>query len=83
MSIKCPNCNHTIFDDYKCPYCKYVIHPKTNNYKKEIYDYLKADYIKSKNKAITIKNGMSRYNKSMKEIKEIVDYIADEKFETK
>lgn len=38
MSIKCPNCNHDIFDDYKCPYCQYVINPKPNNYEKEIYD---------------------------------------------
>ncbi len=78
MSIKCPNCNHSILDDYKCPYCKYVINPKPNNYEKEIYEYLKADYVNSRNKAVTIKNGMNRYNKSMKEIKEIVDYIADE-----
>lgn len=78
MSIKCPNCNHDIFDDYKCPYCQYVINPKRNNFEKEIYEYLKADYVNTRNKAITIKNGMSKYNKTMKEIKEIVDYIADE-----
>ncbi len=78
MIIKCPNCNSDTTDDYKCQYCKYVIKPKANNYEKEIYEYLKTDYLNSRNKAITIKNGMAKYNKSMKEIKEIVDYIANE-----
>ena len=78
MTIKCPNCNRDTPDDYKCQYCKYVIKPKPHNYEKEIYEYLKADYLNSRNKAITIKNGMKKYNKSMIEIKEIVDYIADE-----
>ena len=78
MIIKCPNCNRDTPDEYKCQYCKYVIKLKPNNYEKEIYEYLKTDYLNSRNKAITIKNGMQKYNKSMKETKEIVDYIADE-----
>lgn len=75
---KCPNCNRDTFDDYKCQYCKYIINPKVNNYEKDVYEYLKTDYLNSRNKAITIKNGINKYNKSMTEIKEIVDYIADE-----
>lgn len=62
--IKCPNCNRDTFDDYKCQYCKYVLKPKLNNYEKDVYEYLKVDYINCRNKAITIKNGMNKYDKS-------------------
>lgn len=81
MLIKCPNCNRDTFEDYKCQYCKYVLKPKTNNYEKEVYEFLKEDYINSRNKSITIKSGIKKYNKSLEEIKEIVDYIADEIYE--
>ena len=62
LLIKWPNCNRDTFNDYKCQYCKYVL--KTNNYEKDISENLKADYINSKNKAITIKNGINKFNKS-------------------
>lgn len=79
--IKCPNCGKKVFDDYQCGYCKFVLNPKENHFDRDIYQFLYDDYLVSKNKAITIKNGTSKFHKPMEEIKEIVDFIANKVYE--
>lgn len=77
--IDCPICKKRIFEDSDtCPYCKLNLKNKENNFDKTIYDFLYQEYNNTKNKSQTIKTGTQKFNKSMKEIKEIVDYIADE-----
>ncbi len=79
--VKCPNCGKETFDDYKCGYCKYVLRKKENKFDTEMYSYLYEEYFQARNKAQVVKKGMSKFNKPMQEIKNIVDYIADEVFE--
>lgn len=75
----CPNCNKRIFiDSIKCPYCKLELIKKENNFDKELYEYLYNEYNLTKDKQKTIKFGMQKFNKSMIEIKEIIDYISNE-----
>lgn len=81
MMIKCPNCGKKTYDEYKCIYCNYTLNQKTNKFDPNIYGYLYDDYVKSNNKAITIRNGVAKFCKPMSEIKEIVDFIADEIYE--
>lgn len=81
MTIKCPNCGKTIFDGDKCSYCKFELKEKDHNFEPTIYKFLYKDYLISKNKAATIKKGVAEFNKSMSEIKQIVDFIADEAYE--
>lgn len=76
--INCPNCNKRTFSDNKeCIYCKYIL-KEENNFDKNIYNFLYNEYIKSKNKPETIKIGMEKFNMNMTDIKEIVDYIAEQ-----
>lgn len=76
--INCPNCNKRTFSDNKeCIYCKYIL-KEENNFDKNIYNFLYNEYIKSKNKPETIKIGMEKFNMNMADIKEIVDYIAEQ-----
>lgn len=81
MLIECPNCGKKTFDDYKCSYCKYVLKHKANDFDPIIYKFLYDDYTNTNNKAISIKNGVAQFNKPMSEIKEIVDFVADEIYE--
>lgn len=81
MMINCPNCGKRTFDDYQCCYCKYILKKKENNFNPVIYRYLYDDYVHSDNKAVTIKNGIAKFNRPMSEIKDIVDFIADEIYE--
>jgi len=79
--IECPNCKKETFDDDKCQWCKYSLKEKENQFNKEIYSTLKDNYVVNLNKQEAIKLGMSKFNLSMNESKEIVDYIADEHYE--
>ncbi len=79
--VKCPNCKNDSFDDYKCSYCGYILKEKDNPYDKNIYNDLKNEYIKNKNKPELIKYGQNKYNLSLQETKEIVDFVADELYE--
>lgn len=78
---KCPHCGNETPDNEKCTYCKFVLKKKTNNFNQEIYAFLRSDYLQTRNKAVSIKNGMQRFGLSMKEAKEILDFIADEVYE--
>ena len=73
--IECPNCKKETFDDYRCQWCKYVLKEKEHQFDKEIYNTLKENYISNLNKQDSIKLGIEKYNLSMSESKEIVDYI--------
>lgn len=79
--IVCPNCGKRIFDDDKCGFCKFVLKEKKHNFDSEVYQFLYDDYVNTKNKADTIRTGIARFQKPMREIKEIVDFIADEIYE--
>lgn len=82
--MKCPNCgkelNETFFTD-KCPYCRFLLKKKEHPFDRDIYDFLKNDYLETRNKADSIKNGMARFGISTGEAKEILDFIADEVYE--
>lgn len=54
---------------------------RENNFDKNIYDFLKNDYLQTRNKAVSIKNGVKRFGISTKLAKEIVDFAADEVYE--
>lgn len=81
MGIICPNCGKESIDEEKCAYCKYPLKKRENPFDMEKYQYLKEEYLKTNNKAAVIKNGMKHFGMSMKETKEIVDFIADEIYE--
>lgn len=76
--IECPNCGKKTFDDEKCKWCNYTLKEKENNFDKETYTYLKNEYITKKSKPEAIKLGMQKFNLSLLETKNIVDFIADE-----
>lgn len=39
---------------------------RENNFDKNIYDFLKNDYLQTRNKAVSIKNGVKRFGLSTK-----------------
>lgn len=79
--IICPNCGKKTFDDYKCQWCQYTLKEKENQFDKEIYQYLREEYKKNRNKINTTKIGMEKFNMSLQESRNIVNYIADEIYE--
>lgn len=79
--ILCPNCGKETFDNERCIYCKYTLKEKNNNFPKDIYQYLKDDYLKTRNKAQTIQNCRRKFGLSLLDCKKIMDYIADEQYE--
>lgn len=79
--IICPNCGKKTFDEYKCQWCQYTLKEKENQFDNEIYTYLKEEYKKNRNKINTTKIGMEKYNISLQESRNIVNYIADEMYE--
>lgn len=52
-----------------------------HKYAPELYDFLKREYKIDKDKVRCIKLGMDKYGLPMKQIKEVVDFIADEIYE--
>ena len=79
--ITCTNCGKDTFDDEKCVYCNHPLKKRENLFDTEKYQYIKAEYLKTNNKAAAIKSGMNRFSISMQEAKEIADLAADEVYE--
>lgn len=82
--MKCPNCGNEIralCPDDKCPFCKFLLMEHEHPFDPALYDYLKNDYLQTRNKSVSIKNGMQHFSLSMKEAKEILDFIADEVYD--
>lgn len=82
--MNCPNCGkeiHAAFDSDKCPYCRFILKKKENNFDKNIYNFLKNDYLQTRNKIASIKKGMQRFGISISEAKILLDFIADEVYE--
>ena len=79
--VTCPNCGKDTFDDEKCVYCNHPLKKRENPFDMEKYQYIKAEYLKTNNKAAAIKSGMKQFGISMQEAKEIADFIADEIYE--
>lgn len=80
--ITCPNCGKETSYDFKCQWCHYTLKEKENQFNKEIYSYLKEEYKQNRNKIDTTKHGMEKFNISLQESRNIVNYIADEIYET-
>lgn len=79
--IVCPHCGKKSLTEDKCSWCNYRFKKREHPYPKDLYDFLDNEYRADKNKVRCIKLGMSKYGLPMKDIKEIVDYIADEVYE--
>lgn len=79
--VICPNCGKESLAEEKCPWCNYRLKKREHTYPRELYAFLEKEYKTDKNKVRCIKLGMREYGLSMKDAKEIADYIADEVYE--